>query len=511
MTSAATHNSPGQRLRHQVTGAASTIGKAAAVTGRATADAVRHPGATAGRARKTSQVFPLMWESVKPVLTGHVSDWRREYAYTLGEQAFVYGFPYIYNAGLRHRWVTRAPDTDATPYAPVNHFWHARKLFDASDRQGLSPNNDTLYSFAWVDLSEEPVVLSHPDMGNRYFTFELVGITSDNYDYVSGRATGADAGSFALVGPGWSGDLPEGVRRTASAPSPWILVVGRTLVEGEQDLSVVHALQDQYKLVPLHLFGTVGAQVPARRDVLVPVDAAQDPLGPWKTLNAMLVENPPPRHHEILLKQFAEIGVGPGIDVEAQPEAVKKSLIRAAATGAAMLEQQLLSGEWAQVVNGWRYPPPQIGRFGDDFLRRAAEQSLVGVAVNDPEEAVYLAAFHDAEGVKLSTGRYELRFGPGGLPPVDAFWSLTVYGEDRNLVANPIDRYSIGNRTPGLATDADGSLTIRLQPDSPESAEAANWLPTPAQGIWYIALRMYLPRPEVIDTRWECPPINRVA
>ncbi|MET8942070.1 DUF1254 domain-containing protein [Streptomyces sp. NPDC004542] len=511
MTSAAAGNRPMQRLRHQLTGAASTVGHSAKATGRATADAVRHPGTTAERARKASRALPLMWQSVKPVLTGHVADWRREYAYTLGEQAFVYGFPYIYNAGLRHRWVTRKPDTDTTPYAAVNHFWHAQQLFDASDREGLAPNNDTLYSFAWVDLSEEPVVLSHPEMGDRYFTFELVGITSDNYDYVGQRATGPHAGHFALVGPGWEGDLPEGVRRTATAPSPWVLIVGRTLVAGEDDLADVHALQRQYRLAPLHLFGKEGVPLPESRDVLEPVDAARDPLGPWKTLNAMLAENPPPRHHEVLLQQFAEIGVGPGLDVEAQPESVKQSLIRAASTGAAMLEQQLLSGEWAQVVNGWRYPPPRMGRFGDDFLKRAAEQSFVGVAANDPEEAVYLAAFHDANGDKLSTGRYELRFEPGGLPPVDAFWSLTVYAEDKNLVPNPIGRYSIGDRTPGLLADEDGSLTIHLQPDSPGPAREPNWLPTPEDGIWFIALRMYLPRPEVIDAQWACPPVNRLG
>lgn len=511
MPSEATINSTGERLRQQVTGVASTIGRAAVATGRATADAVRHPKATAGHARRTSHALPLMWQSVKPVLTGHVTDWRREYAYTLGEQAFVYGFPYIYNAGLRHRWVARQPDDEMTPYAPVNHFWHARKLFDASDRQGLSPNNDTLYSFAWVDLSEEPVVLSHPDMGDRYFTFELVGITSDNYDYVGGRATGPHAGDFALIGPGWTGNLPDGVRRTATAPSPWIVIVGRTLVTGEQDLPNVHALQDRYRLVPLRLFGKDAAPLPARRDVLEPIDAAEDPLGPWKTLNAMLAENPPPPHHEVLLRQFAEIGVGPGLDVEAQPESVRQSLVRAAATGVPMLEQQLLSGEWARVVNGWRYPPPQLGRFGDDFLRRAAEQSLVGIAVNDPEESCYLAAFHDADGAKLSTGRYELRFEAGSLPPVDAFWSLTVYGEDRNLVPNPLGRYSIGDRTPGLVTGADGSLTIHLRPESPGAAEESNWLATPGHGTWYAALRMYLPHPAVVDALWECPPIKRLT
>ncbi|CAM3103898.1 DUF1254 domain-containing protein [Saccharomonospora xinjiangensis] len=438
-------------------------------------------------------------------------DWRREFAYTLGEQAYVYGFPYVYNAHLRYTWVTQDADTSMAMHSTVNHFWHGRTLFDASDQEGLTPNNDTLYSAAWVDLSEEPVILSHPDMGERYFTFELVAITSDNYDYVGKRATGSAAGDFALVGPGWDGKLPQGVRRTATAPSPWILVAGRTLVDGEHDLPAVHELQDQYRLTPLHLYGKEGATVPDRRDVLEPVDSGRDPLGQWKTLNAMLAENPPPEHHEILLKQFAEIGVGPGLDVEAQPESVKQGLIDAAAAGRPMLEQQLLSGDWAKLINGWRYPPPQMGHFGDDFVKRAAEQALFGIAANDPEEALYLVAFQDAEGETLSTGSYEMRFEAGKLPPVDAFWSLTAYDGNRNLIANPIDRYSIGDRARDLVTESDGSLIIHLRPDSPGPEREGNWLPTPTQGTWFVALRMYLPHQDAIDARWQCPPINRVG
>ncbi|MFC0599650.1 DUF1254 domain-containing protein [Streptomyces palmae] len=511
MESSATGTRPIQRLRHDLAEAATGIGQAAAATGKVTAAAVRHPGETIDRARKMTRALPVAWHSVKPTLTGRMDDWRREYAYTLGQQAFVYGFPYIYNAVLRHRWVTQKPETETTPYAPVNHFWHASRLWDASDREGVSPNNDTLYSWAWVDLREEPLILSHPDMGDRYFTFELVAFTSDNYDYVGMRATGSEAGDFALIGPDWTGDLPQGVRRTATAPTPWVLVVGRTLVEGVDDLPTVHALQQQYRLTPLHLFGKEGVTLPERRDVPVPADPAQDPLGPWKTLNAVLAENPLPKHHDVLLRQFAEIGIGPGMDVEAQPEPVKEGLIRAAATAVPMLEQQLLSGQWGELINGWRYPPPQIGHFGDDFLRRAAEQSLVGVAINDPEEAVYLAAFTDSADETLTTGCYELRYEAGTLPPVDAFWSLTAYDEDRNLIPNPIGRYSIGDRTQGLVRDADGGLTLYLQPDSPGPGRDSNWLPTPQQGIWYVALRMYLPRPEVIDARWHCPPITRVG
>jgi hypothetical protein len=176
-----------------------------------------------------------------------------------------------------------------------------------------------------------------------------------------------------------------------------------------------------------------------------------------------------------------------------------------------LLKQQMLSGDWARLVNGWRYPPPQMGRFGDDFLERAADQSLAGITANDPAEAVYLVDYHDADGGKLSSGRYELRFDRDNLPPVDAFWSLSAYGEDMNLIANPADRYSVGDRTPGLIKDIDGGLTIHLQPRSPGNLREANWLPTPEHGNWFLVLRMYRPRSEVIDMTWECPPLKSVG
>ena len=152
----------------------------------------------------------MLASAIRPLLTGKVDDWHSEYAYTTGLQAFVYGFPYVYNAQLRHKWVTEASDPTFTPYAAVNEFWHATRLTDATYRDGGCPNNDTLYSIAWLDLSKEPVILSHPDMGERYFTFELIGIDSDNFGYVGQRTTGAKAGSFAIVGPDWDGRAARG-------------------------------------------------------------------------------------------------------------------------------------------------------------------------------------------------------------------------------------------------------------------------------------------------------------
>jgi hypothetical protein len=156
-----------------------------------------------------------------PDATGPGQDWRTEYASAAGVLAFIYGFPYIHNAKLRHDWVTQARDPDVTPYAAVNHFWHASRRLDATYWDGGCPNNDTLYSVAWLDLRDEPVILSHPDMADRYFTFELTGFSSDNFAHVGQRTTGTKAGHFAICGPGWRGDLPPEVQAAPPAPTPW--------------------------------------------------------------------------------------------------------------------------------------------------------------------------------------------------------------------------------------------------------------------------------------------------
>jgi hypothetical protein len=286
--------------------------------------------------------------------------------------------------------------------------------------------------------------------------------------------------------------------------------MGRTLVNGDADVATVKELQKQYLLTPLSQWGKADVDRADRRDVLVPIEPEQDPLGPFKTLNAMLEENPPPAEHALLLNQFARIGIGPGLDIEAQPDAVKQGLMRAELLGMGLLKQQFMSGDWANIVNGWRYPPPEIGRYGDDYLLRAADQSLAGIMCNDPVEAVYLVNFDDANGDKLNAEhRYRIHFDADDMPPVDSFWSLGMYGTDLNLVPNSIERYSIGDRTPGLQQDADGGLTIDLQSESPGSnGHASNWLPSPAEGEWFVILRLYRPRAEVIDATWKCPPIE---
>ena len=443
------------------------------------------------------------------------TDWREEYAYSLGMQAYVFGFPYIYLPSLRWDWVTQPkPPGSITPYAPLNRFYNVRKLADATYRQGGAPNNDTLYSIAWLDLSKEPLILSHPDMGDRYFTFELASLDSDNFAYVGKRTTGGNAGSFAIVGPNWKGTLPEGVKALPPSRTSSALIFGRTLVDGPADVAAVNALQDQYTLIPLSLWGKKNPPLPESRAVWKPFDSKTDPLGEWKTMTRAMTEDPPEARLAELVKLFAKIGVGPNQDPEKMDDATKRGLVRAATDGRKLLQEVIASGELGKRVNNWNIPPKDMGRAGldDDFLLRASLQSMGGIIANDPAEAVYINTTKDASGQTLDgTKRYTMRFPPGQLPQVNAFWSITMYDPTYNLTPNPINRYAIGDRTQGLKKDPDGGLTIHLQNSSPGADKESNWLPTTANGPFLMVLRTYMPGPEIAEQKWAPPPVMEVT
>lgn len=442
------------------------------------------------------------------------TDWREEYAYTLGVQAFIFGFPWIYLPSQRWDWVTQPkPPGNVTPYAPLNHFNHIRVLTDATYRGGGMPNNDTLYSTAWVDVGTEPVILSHPDMGNRYFTFELASMDSDNFDYVGKRTTGSNAGHFALVGPGWTGKLPEEVKPVAPSRTDTVLILGRTLVDGPADVPTVNAIQDQYKLTPLSYWGRRDAELPASRDVWRPFDPTTDPLAEWKTMNKAMTENPPEPRLDKLLGLFATVGVGPNQDIDGLDDATKRGLARAAAKGRTLMEGAVASGLLGVRANNWSIPFNTIGRAGlaDDWLLRAAVQCMAGMVANDPAEAMYLNTGLDSAG-RLFEGenQYVLRFAPGGLPKVKEFWSLTLYDPTYNFTPNPMNRYSIGDRTQGLQQDSDGGLTIYIQSTSPGADKESNWLPATQQGLFLLVLRTYGPSDEILNQRWAPPAVTAV-
>lgn len=445
---------------------------------------------------------------------GKGTDWREEHAYTLGVQAYMFGYPWIYNATLRYQWTNQYINDD-TAYGPVNHFWHAPRLVNAKWRDGGTPNNDTPYSLAWVDLSKEPIILSVPDTGSRYYTIQMAGMDSDNFAYVGVRATGNKAGNYAIVGPQWKGTLPKGVKALPPSHTPWAQLWGRTLIGSEQDMAAAQAVMHQYKLTPLSLWGKKDAQLPESRDVWAPADPATDALAHWKTMNRAMTENPPVARHALLLKLFAGIGVGPGMDVDKVDEPTKRGLMRAANEGWRMLNATAATAyHMKSQPSGWRYSPPTFGRTtpSDDYIVRGGLQSLIGLVANDPVESIYLNTRTDTLGKALhGDKRYVLRFGPDQLPDVKSFWSITLYGYDRNFIDNAIDRYSLGDRSPTIKKDPDGGMTFYVQADSPGSEKEGNWLPSAKGKAFYLLLRTYIPGKSLLDETYAPPGLVEAA
>jgi hypothetical protein len=422
---------------------------------------------------------------------------------------------------IRYEWnVTNKPKAPEGIYTAINRWWHARNIMTAAYRDGGSLNNDTLYSISVADLSKGPIILSHPDMGDRYFTFELGSATSDNFAYVGKLTTGSKAGHFALVGPDWDGELPDGVQLPAqsmgtkhigakpTSPTNHIIVLGRTAVHGQGDVAAVNALQSQYKLTPLSLWGKPDAKLPpAEHNVVKPFDRSSDPLADWKTINREMTTNPPLAQHDLLVDLFKTIGVGPGQDVTKTDEAIQRGLARAAKDGLRLLQEIGQASGFGKVVNGFGYPPPTMGSAGyfNDITTMSAIQCMEGIISNDQTEAVYVNTHVDSDGAKLNgANNYTIHFAAGALPPVKEFWSLTMYDLTNNLVENSINRYAIGSLAGGYQQAKDGSLTLYVQKESPGKEKEDNWLPAPSDDFW-VVMRIYGPTQPLIDQTWEMP------
>ena len=464
-----------------------------------------------------------------------------EYAYSLGIQAYIYGFPWIYNTQLRWLWASKAGEKFSIKaglpdlYAPINTFRHSPILANPSKQTGGSPNTDTLYSTAWLEIGEDPIVLSIPAITDRYFVIEMVCMDADNFAYVGSYATGAEAGNFLIARPHWTGEVPDGVMDILPrSRTDTVFLLGRTGVNNstQEDLDTANAIQDQYILTPLSDWP--GPPTPWTKPVMIPWGADYNhTAGAWRTMNEAMTQNPPGQppgiNQEQLLKLFATIGVGPNQDVEQQSAATRLGLQRAANDGLELMKK--LSMSRGKVVNGWNYPPHDIGRAGQnsDFITRSALQSLSGICANDPDQAVYVNATVDSAGNTLTGGgnAYRMTFAAGNFPPINAtlhgFWSLTLYDATYNLVPGS-KNYSVNGYYPEFQTkDADGGLTILIQSTDPGELPAGSyWLQSPNNADsssdgsndneFFLILRVYVPLPEVSFTQtWEPPKIVKSA
>ncbi len=443
----------------------------------------------------------------KPALT-------EQEAYEIGIEAYVYIYPLI-TMDVTRKLATNFEPGKRPGFGPSNAFSHFREFPPGDFKEVVKPNFDTLYSSAWLDLSKEPMIVSAPDTGGRYYLLPMLDMWSDVFAVPGKRTSGTGAGNWAVTPPGWKGSLPPGVTRI-DAPTPYVWVIGRTQTNGPSDYAAVNKVQDGYKITPLTQWGKAPAPVVFKFDPSV--DMKTPPL---LQVNGMSVESffaygadlmakyPPHLTDWSQLARLKRIGLEPGktFDLAKLDPAVGAALRRVPAD--AIKAMQAKYKTLARVVNGWQMNTDTMGVYGDYYLKRAVI-AMTGLGANQPEDAMYPQSLTDADGKPLVGGsRYVLHFAKGKLPPADAFWSLTMYDADGFPIANPLKRYAIGDRDT-LAFADDGSLDIYIQPSSPGKEKESNWLPSPDSGAMNITMRLYAPKAQALDGSWAPPSVQHV-
>ncbi|HLY06247.1 MAG TPA: DUF1254 domain-containing protein [Rhizomicrobium sp.] len=430
-------------------------------------------------------------------------------------QAIIYGLPLVLTDLTMKRMTNVAHASGIS--APLNQFAHAPVVPNAAFRNVVRANVDTLYSSAFLDLSGGPLVLSIPDTKGRYYLMPMMDAWTNVFAAPGARTTGTAAASFVISGPGWTGALPAGLKQIKS-PTATVWILGRTQTNGPQDYAAVHAIQAGFSLVPLSQFGK--PYVPPIGSINASADMKTPPVEELEHMNGvqfltalarLMKSNPPPAGDGPMLGNLATIGIVPGQDFDAArlDPAVAKGLGGAVQAAVAALHKD--AKQMGKSVNGWHIPPMNIGNFGTDYETRAFI-ALIALGANLPQDALYPTVFVDGDGRPLNgANRYVLHFEAGLTPPVNAFWSVTMYDPDSFFVANPINRYAISSWMP-LERNADGSLDICIQHDAPRADREANWLPAPADGF-NMTMRLYWPRdktPSILDGSWKPPAVMLV-
>ncbi len=433
----------------------------------------------------------------------------------IAEEAYIFAFPML--MGYRFAYATFLQPASPAYRGPANAgpFGEAVTL-DHTFKDVISPNADTPYSFGMLDLRGGPVVLTVPEVTGRYYVMQFEDLFGYNELFIGSRATGSEAGTYYLMGPTWEGDVPDGFTDSFQFETELVFIIGRTQLLGSDDQPGLAEVMSQYRLEPYAVFK--GGDATGRLPYDWPHwddEASRDErfIG---YLNTLLPLCQPVHPDEVeLLRRFAQIGIGSGLpfDLDVLDDAWREALAQGVASARTTLAEA--SKSVGVNVNGWRSVSP----FGDrqfydgDYLLRAVS-AMIGWGGNDQIEAYYPMAREDADGDALDgRTKYQLRFET--TPPVNAFWSVTMYdtsydGTAGYMVENPIDRYLINSTTEGLIRDDDGALTIAMQRGEPDDpSERATWLPTP-DGKFYLIIRMYWPKPEALDGSWTPPPVQKV-
>ena len=423
-------------------------------------------------------------------------------ARSIAKDAFIYAYPMLFNYKTMYQ---QAVDTKARTWVGgFGKFRNYSRPYGPENRAIVTPNNDTPYSWAWLDLRSEPWVLTVPAIKDkRYYVFQSIDLFTYNFAYVGSRTTGERAGHYLFAGPNWKGKTPRGVDQVFRSETDFILTLGRTALNGPSDVKNVQAIQKGYRLTPLSAFEH-GAPPPAAPKLTFPKwdEAKATSIDFIAYLNFLLQFTQPTAPSEVdLMQRFAKIGIGPRrhFDASSLPPETREAIEAGVDDGKAALAE------------AEKHTTSSFDLFGSredlngDYMKRAVAAAM-GIYGNTKDEAVYVGTRVDADHQQLLGSQpYVIHFDAKDLPPAKFFWSMTMYDlPGRHLVANPIHRYSIGDRTKGLQYNDDGSLDIYIQHASPGKDEESNWLPAP-DGPYIVIARIYGPDATVFDGSWKFP------
>jgi hypothetical protein len=433
-------------------------------------------------------------------------------AQAIAVDAYVYFYPLVTMDVTRKQFTNIEPGKELGK-GPMNMFNNVPEYPPANFKGVVRPNFDTLYSISYLDMTKEPVVVSVPDTNGRYYLLPMLDMWLDVFASPGWRTTGTQAGNFLVAPPGWNGPIPSGMTRI-SAPTPFVWIIARTKTDGPQDYDAVHKIQAGYKVTLLSQWGktpvpptvTIDPAVDMKTPPKVQVDTM--PAGKFFAYAAELLKVDPPHiTDEPIIAQMKKIGIeiGNGFDIDKVSPAVRKAIESAPEAGQKLMEWKLAT--LARVANGWSMNTDTMGVYGNYYLKRAIV-AQIGLGANLPEDAIYPLNLGDETGKPLDgSNKYTLHFEKSAAPPVDAFWSITLYDPEGFQVPNSLNRFAVSSWMP-FKYNADGSLDIYFQNESPGKDKEANWLPAP-KGPFNLTMRLYAPKSDALTGKWNPPPVTR--
>lgn len=443
-------------------------------------------------------------------------------AHDIAVNAYLYFYSPV-TMDLTRKQLTNIPPARDSIGGPMNTFANIGAYPTADMRAVVRPNFDTLYSSAWLDLTKEPVVVSAPDTHGRYYLLPMLDMWTDVFASPGWRTTGTQAGNFVLVPPGWRPDLREKLieefrlpkdTRRIDAPTPYVWIIGRTKTDGPADYDAVHQIQAGYQITPLSEWGKtptpIEAKIDPSIDVKTPPKILVDtmPADKFFAYAAELLKlHPPHITDQPIIAQMRRIGIEPGksFDITKLDPAVQKALETVPQDAQQLIKWKLPT--LARVANGWSMNTDTMGVYGNYYLKRALITQY-GLGANLPEDAIYPANLADDTGKPLDgANKYKIHFDTATMPPVDAFWSITLYDEEGFQVANSLNRFAVSSWMP-FKFNADGSLDLYFQNESPGTDKEANWLPAP-KGPFTLTMRLYAPKSDALTGKWNPPPVVR--